>query len=161
MNLLDGLPALDQTATDTESLLMLFALLEYEQPERVVEAGTYQGHFAVAAARMLPETHVLTFDITEHWQMPDMDNLEFVQGDFGEGCPVGFDFAFIDSGPPPYGENPDVRWRHWNIAKDLAAPGALLVCHDTNDLRWTGGPEIAAECMLLTGGRGLGLWRKP
>lgn len=162
--LLAGLPELGRTAheTDIESLQMLWVLLHYERPARIVEAGTYQGHFSVAAARLLPDSHVLTFDVTQHFELPHLPNLEIVRGDFGEGCPEGFDFAFVDSGPVPFrAPDHDLRYRHWRIAQERALPGALLVCHDTNDTRWSGGPAIAAECLCLTGGRGLGLWRKP
>jgi predicted O-methyltransferase YrrM len=162
--LFDGLKPFDSHATDYETLGFLFALLEYVKPRVIVEAGTYRGHFAVGAARVLPDSLVFTSDIKCHETLPEPPNLAAFLGDFEamlDAIDVApFDFAFIDSGPPPGGES-GVRLRHWRIAKERAAPGAILVCHDMNALGWTGGPEIAAEGILMPGGRGITIWRKP
>ncbi|NIW93484.1 MAG: hypothetical protein GWN20_11520, partial [Phycisphaerae bacterium] len=117
--LLAGLEPLDITATDVESLLQLYNLLFYTSPYVIVEAGTYKGHFSVAAARLLPKCHVFTADIDRFCELPDLPNLTFYHGDFAdmmEEFNITHDFAFIDSGPATVEgfKNPNhVRLKHW------------------------------------------------
>lgn len=165
--LLAGLEPLDTVATDKESLNFLFGLLNYIKPKVIVEAGTYKGHFAVGAARLLPDSHIYTADINVHADLPELPNLTFYRGDFVDMLneyQLGFDFAFIDSGPPPnVFEDPDIRTirsQHWEVAKKLAHVYGLLVCHDMVQNSWHGGIEIAGESVRLWGGCGLSLWEK-
>jgi predicted O-methyltransferase YrrM len=167
--LLEGLPPLDTTATDEGSLMFLFALAFYLKPKVVVEAGTYQGHFSVVLARLLPDCHVWTADpYTRMSESSSPSNLHFVQGDFDEmlnARPIlkgRVDFAFIDSGPPMAVEEPEVRWRHWTSCKAFMRSGGVMACHDTNTAsEWPRGMEIASESMRLDGGRGVCLWQAP
>ena len=162
--LLDGLEPLNNIATDQESLNFLFGLLNYIKPKVIVEAGTYKGHFAVGAARMLPESRIYTADIDVHTTLPELPNLTFYQGDFVDMLNeyrLGFDFAFIDSGPPPGGDKTKtIRMTHWEAAKRLCHVRGILACHDMAANNWHGGPEITGESVRLLGGRGISLWEK-
>jgi len=171
INLIAGLPPLDNgTATDVASLIVLCTLVEYLRPTHIVEAGTYKGHFAVGAARVSPASRVDTWDTVDWgWDKALAPNVEFHLGDFDP--PHGFDFAFVDSGPPflrhtgdspllTYDENA-VRIRHWRLACERVAPGGLVICHDTNATDWIGATEIVEQGTPLRGGLGLTLWSKP
>jgi len=158
-----GLPPLDAIATDVQSLSVLFSLVAHTCPSSIIEAGTYQGHFAVGAARLLPETHIHTFDPTDFgWNKSLMPNVTFHQQDF-DYIPEPCDFMFIDSGPPFEREfEHDVRLRHWRFARAHIMPGGIIACHDTNTTDWTGAFTIIKESDIrLRGGRGLTLWQAP
>ena len=165
-----GLPTLDSTATDEASFQFLFGLLQKHRPQSIIEAGTYQGHFAVGAARLLPHTFVITFDPIDHgWTKNLVPNMQFLRHDFNF-IPTAFDFAFIDSGPPfpgsPTPQQPawehDIRWRHWRLACDAVLPGGFVACHDTNATDWQHAKEIRAQCQMhFAGGRGVSVWEKP
>ena len=76
-----------------------------------------------------------------------------------------FDFAFVDSGPGEGPKKPDiketrVRLRHWKAAQERIDVGGIVVCHDMNAHGWDGGDEIMAESLVLSGGRGIAIWRK-
>ena len=161
LTLLNGLPPLDDTATDRKSLAFLFALLSYMRPSVILEAGTYQGHFAVGAGRVLPESRIHTFDPTDYgWNQRLAPNVRFHQQDFNY-IPEPFTFAFIDSGPP-FPDEPEltIRSRHWRFACDNITPGGIVACHDTNATDWCGVSTIFEESHIrLTGGRGLTLWQ--
>lgn len=167
-HLIEGLPLLDTTATDLESLTVLWTLVQYLQPEIVVEAGTYKGHFAIPIARMLAvRGHVYTADPVRV-DLPDLPNLTYVQDDFDvmlaqrPDIKGRVDFAFIDSGPPVPTAEVNVRYRHWTTCKDWLRPGGIMACHDTNTAsQWGRGLDIVGEGHLrLIGGRGLVLWQK-
>lgn len=125
----------------------------------VAEAGTHRGAFAIEAALRFPGLAVHTADVVAR-PMPDLPNLRFWHCDFEEMLTeVGaFDFAFIDSGPCE--EEPSVRIRHWRAAKEWAADGGVVACHDMIHRDWEGAEEIASESLILGGGKGLALWQK-
>jgi hypothetical protein len=116
----------------------------------------------VGAARLLPDSHVHTFDPIDHgWNKGLVPNVTFYQRDF-DTIPAPFDFAFVDSGPPfPDFWDHDVRWRHWQFACEHIQPGGIVACHDTNATDWRHATDIIAQGFRLTGGRGLVIWRKP
>ena len=171
----------DGTAGDQDSLTFLGALIQMAQPRVVLEAGTYRGHFALLAGRLVQRWggYVFTADPIEHnWihliaANALQDTVEFVQDDFvkvGERLTAPADFAFIDSGPPflggPGPTDPGwdhgVRFRHYELAKQWVRPGGLVLVDDVNATDWQGSLRIREEATLLfPGGRGLSLWRKP
>lgn len=156
-----GLPALDTHATDLETFAALFPLLLYLKPKVIVEAGTYDGHFAIGAATLLPDSKVFSADVIQRTMPKELPpNLTLHFGDFEEMLKVhelGFDFGFIDSGGQ--GE-PEVRLRHWRVAQKRVRVGGILVCHDTVARSWEGGEEIVSESVNLPGGRGMCLWER-
>jgi predicted O-methyltransferase YrrM len=166
--LMAGLPELDSTATDWESLTLLYGLALYLRPKVIVEAGTYQGHFAVVVARLLPECAVWTADPQSRLGEGAEPNLHFVRADFDAmladqpDLRGQVDFAFIDSGPPWAAEEPEMRWRHWTSCKAFMRSGGIMACHDTNAATtWPRGTDIARESLRLNGGRGVCLWQAP
>lgn len=162
LSLFEGLEPLDSCATDAASLGILFALIEYMKPRVVVEAGTYRGHFAVGAARILRGSRVFTADIVRHETLPTLPNLVSFRGDFVQMLDAEvqeFDFAFVDSGPPP-GSDPSIRLQHWRAAQARIDVGGIVVCHDTNALDWHGAEEIIESGVRLVGGRGLTIWQR-
>jgi len=160
--MLENLPPLDSIATDPETLEFLQALVIYQHPTLIVEAGTYLGHFAILAARGVPDAIVYTADTCPYeWPQFMEPNIRFYLGDFTEMLPVlapgTVDFAFIDSGPPfkDAWEN-DVRLRHYEAVKPYMKAGGLIVSHDMNATDWSGAETIRAEAGLrLVGGRGI------
>ena len=156
------LPEWDAEGTDQETIYFLASLLNFEQPEVVVEAGTYRGHFAIMAATVLPNSRVFTSDPVD-WGLPQMGNLFYFQTDFEEMLsglkPRSVDFAFIDSGCPP-GQTLDksVRWRHYQAVKPYMAKDGIIAVHDMNATDWYNAGKILADSDLyLQAGRGLTL----
>jgi len=150
---------LDDTATDKETLLVLYHLLNYLRPKVVVEAGTWLGHFSVVASEILPDSKIYTADTFEAGVVGP-PNMQFYHGDFEamlQTISEPIDFAFIDSGPPFVQEwEHDVRWRHYSAVKPYMAKGGLIVSHDMNSRDWNYAEEILAESSLyLPGGRGI------
>jgi hypothetical protein len=161
--MLTDLKPLNDVATDEESLRYLFALLEFVRPRVIVEAGTYRGHFACGAARIVPGAHIHTFDPIDHgWPRTD-PNITYHQRDF-DFVPEPFDFAFVDSGPP-FVEGTEwehtMRWRHWKFACESILPGGIVVCHDTGTTDWQHATDIIAMSGLhLQAGRGLTIYQR-
>ena len=153
---------LDNLATDLETLRFLANLVAYQQPKVTVEAGTYKGHFAVLAGRVVPQSKIHTADTSDYgWQEFKPPNVIFYLQDFSEmlvGLPKqSIDFAFIDSGPPFAQEwENHVRYRHYQDVMPYMAPGGLIVSHDMNSTDWHGAGKIIKQSSLrLTGGRGI------
>lgn len=160
--LLDRTPEMDGSATEVETLNLLFDLLWVFRPRVIIEAGTYQGHFTVGAARLLPESRIYTFDPVLHGKWPDEhENIIFCKHDFNY-IPEPFQFAFIDSGPPFSGPWEDgVRWRHWQLACANIDPMGVVACHDTNHTDWEGRDAIVAQSQIRwTEGQGLAAWQR-
>jgi predicted O-methyltransferase YrrM len=153
---------LDTLSTDLETLRVLGVLVSYQQPNVIVEAGTYKGHFAVMASNVAPQSRIHTADTSDYgWQEFKPPNVTFYLQDFSEmlvGFPKQFiDFAFIDSGPPFVEEWEDhVRYRHYQDVMPYMAPGGLIISHDMNSTDWHGADKIIQQASLrLTGGRGI------
>lgn len=165
--LLADMPPLDQDATDVESLVLLLTVIHHARPATIVEAGTYLGHFAVAAARLMPESQIWTADKIRP-DLPDLPNLHFVEGDFEHDLlrpnftsdTIGF--AYIDSGSRRDNLNYEsaVRRRHWLAARPYICPGGMMAIHDINTTDWHGGLDTIAECAFRShGGSGVGFWQ--
>ena len=153
---------LDNLATDLETLRVLAALVAYQQPKVIAEAGTYQGHFAILASKASPESQVHTADPIDYgWQQDRPPTVIFHLQDFSEmlaGLPKqSINFAFIDSGPPFVEEWENcVRYRHYQDVMPYMAPGGLIVSHDMNSTDWHGADKIIEQSSLrLIGGRGI------
>lgn len=163
------LPELDTEAVDAKSLTLLLALVLHESPKVIVEAGTYQGHFALQAAAAcaaysLPG-RVWTADPVDHGipqriadaglsgrvfynQMSYSDMLGLV--------PAPIDFAFIDA--TEQGGDPTMRLRHLVETMPLMRPGGLVVMDDTKT-DWVGADIGRRMGIPLSGARGLTLIR--
>lgn len=163
------LPPLDTEAVDSKSLTLLLALVLHEAPKVIVEAGTYQGHFALHAAATCKaysiQGMVWTADPVDHGvaqriidaglggrvfynQMSYSDMLAIV--------PAPVDFAFIDASE--MGGDPHIRLRHLVETLPLMRPGGLIVMDDTK-ADWTGADIGRRMGIALSGGRGLALIR--
>ena len=161
-SLFAGLDDLDGHATDPETFALLFEVLTYVRPHVIVEAGTYRGHFAFGAARLLPEARVFSSDIVKAdcGRPATPANLTLFVGDFEAMLATlteAPDFAFVDSGG---GDEEGVRLRHWRAAQAGVRVGGLVACHDTLADGWMGGREIGGQGVRLQGGRGLTLWQR-
>ena len=163
-------PSLDLEATEIETLAFLGEFLRYMQPELIVEAGTWRGHFASLAAQMCPESEIHTADV-KHWDddKPQHPNLHYHICDFEEmlpKLPKSVDFAFIDSGPVDFENIKEhehfIRFRHWRACKKYLSRGGYMACHDMINDDWAGADVIKEESGLyLPAGRGLCIWQKP
>lgn len=170
-------PGLDSTSIDESSLHWLIRLLEFTAPRFVIEAGTYMGHFAIVAAGVLHNQRrggkVWTFDPQDYgsrtWiEQNKLDNVDYVQAGFEE-LPVRYpwlmgmvDLAFVDSGPhgeAPEGFNKAMRFEHYELAKTMVRPHGLVIVDDLMG-EWEHVETIREECVILEGGRGIGLWQK-
>lgn len=156
---------MDDVATDLGSLQFIGQLAEYLNPAIVAEAGTYRGHFGRVLTVACPTAKLWTADPCYYGAKLDPAYI-FHHGDFVEMLEQynleDIDLAFIDSGPPClHSFEADVRLRHWRAVKPRMRQGGLMICHDMNTGDWEGWDEIAGECLLLRGGRGIGLWAAP
>ena len=149
---------------DAATLDFLHELLLYAQPEVIVEAGTYQGSFALIARAACPDAAIFTADVCKYQQHEGIEKVEFFWGDFvdmlKEHTIREIDFAFIDSGPPflVSGEHKDSRLGHYELVKGLMAPGGIIATHDTGRPNWEGANEIIIDSDIqLNFGRGLSL----
>ena len=155
-----NIPPLDEEATELETLTFLMHLLEYVNPQMIVEAGTYKGHFALIASAICPRSWIWTSDI-HNWGFESQRNITYFQEDFEvmlDKCIVPPQFAFIDSGPARgvLVEDKAVRWRHYKAACRVMPKGSLVVVHDMIQCHWDHGEEIKQEASLyLHAGRGM------
>lgn len=158
----------DTCGADLATLEFLAALVNLAQPKVLVEAGSYCGHFALYAAKVMADWggEVWTADplLHDNWTAliasNGLTNLHYVPADFG-AIPFAalgpVDFAFVDSGAPfANGWEDGLRLRHYELAKQVVRPGGLIVTDDTAADDWQGVQRIRAEAALvLPGARGL------
>ncbi len=152
-------------SVDGPTLDLLYELLRFMQPGIIVEAGTFQGSFALIARAACPDAKIYTADIVPYEQHEGIENVTFFWGDSNDMLKrydiQGVDFAFIDSGPPAmlddqWGTN--VREMHYEAAKERMAPGGVIATHDTVSLEWQGAERIVGDASIqLNSGRGLSL----
>lgn len=123
----------------------------------IVEAGTWMGDFAEAAAKACPNAKLLTADPLKVAFLRQ-GNIFFYQGDFSDmltkhivGSPRIVDFAFIDSGPPmPTDAFEDgIRIRHFHAVLPYMRPGGIVAVHDMATRDWQGAQEIADMAGLI------------
>ena len=163
-----GVAAEAGDGTEGETLDFLYSLLRYTQPKVIVEAGTCRGNFVAVAHIACPKAAIYTADIFEHEWICDVRGWAvFFAGDFEEMLKAWFtgveiDFAFIDSGPPPVLEppqlEPGVRLRHYNAVLPYMKQGGIIATHDTGKTDWTGASTIIEGAGInLNCGRGLSL----
>lgn len=163
-------------ATGVDTLHLLSALLILSRPSLIVEAGTFKGHFAIAAASACPSAHIWTADVARHpeWlevaaQFGLASRIHFYEGDFAAMLSEHFqlrsvDFAYIDSGPARgHTVRDDIRWQHYLAAKPYMCRHGIVATHDTNAAaQWRHGEDIVADASLvLCGDLGLALWQAP
>lgn len=164
----DGSIFSEDIATDHASLRFLFGLLTFIRPRVIVEAGTYRGDFTLVAAKLAEAWagEVYTADTIHYSELPDMPNLTYFHGDYGDMLPSvegEIEFAFVDSGPPCLDEfDYGIRKRHYLATKKALKIGGIIAVHDTNKCSdWSYGEEIVEEAgVILRGGCGLTLWQK-
>lgn len=170
-------PGYDTTSVDEPTHKWLINLLTFLQPRFVIEAGTYRGHFAIVAGALLRNQQkggrVWSFDPTDYGVQGylvqnKITNVTLVAGGFEElekqyaYLKGVVDLAFVDSGPDgpaPEGFPADMRWQHYCLAKEYVRPKGLVVVDDLFG-DWAHVEEIKAECWILEGGRGVGVWQK-
>lgn len=169
--------AFDNTSIDEGTLHLLIKWLEFNSPRFVIEAGTYVGHFACVAGGVLTNLQkggrVWTFDPEDFgakaWiEKNGLTNVEYVPTGFEE-LPVRYpwlkgvvDLAFIDSGPDgpaPDGFNKNMRYEHFQLAKEFLRPRGTIIVDDL-DGQWEHVEEVRDQCVVLEGGRGVGIWQK-
>lgn len=146
----------DGIATDAPTVRFLAELCRYLNPQFIVEAGTWLGDFARAAAKACPNAKVMTADPLKVAYLPE-GNIIYVQEDYEKMLERHvlqkgiIDFAFIDSGPPmATGKHEDgIRIRHYRATLPYMRNGGIIACHDLNSADWEGRDEIAADAGLL------------
>jgi predicted O-methyltransferase YrrM len=147
---------------------LLWNLVRLHEPKVIVEAGTYQGHGALACAAALAadslDGHVWTCDINVSTVMDSAKQLgldsyvTFFRGDFPEMLATitpQVDFAYLDAGP----DNDGLRWRHFQAVRPRLAEGALVVCDDVAG-QWLGAADFRALGTYFPKHRGLALWQR-
>jgi len=148
-------------------------------PVTVVEAGTFQGDFALSAAKVMEQLErggkVFTADPVDHGleerakEKGLEDYIVYWKGDFEEmlrqklrGYMV--DFAFIDSGPIQDIMNDrelfikmrGIRYQHYQAVMPYMVSGGLICVDDMIKIDWSGADKILADADIhLKGGRGL------
>lgn len=168
------------TALDIQAMAFCAQLVLTTKPIIVVEAGTFKGTFTNMAQELQQNLgvfgHVYTADPICYGHSLRLNvNVSYLQDDFERLAVVypeivgEVNLALIDSGPPfpgnpepgEEGWDSDIRWRHFNTCKDWMAPGGLILVDDLNARDWNHADEIAEQCgLVLTIGRGLGVWQK-
>lgn len=162
-----------EMGTDPATIDLLAMLINFLEPETVVEAGTYFGHFAMTAAvilQALGRGTVYTADVTDHskefrlserygalWQT----RITFWHGDYAKMIPQipgSIDFAFIDASAVA---EPGMRRRHFEATWPRMAPGGIIAIHDTAN-EWSDAAWFRSQHGLhLRQQRGLTLIQKP
>jgi len=159
------LPPFDGDACDMKTLTMLLAFVIHEAPRVVVEAGTYQGHFAIQTGGILKAYdyagRVWTADPVDHGVAQRIvdaglaGRVYYHQSTFEDlltVVPAPIDLAFIDATEPD--GDPLMRLKHVSAVLPLMRPGGLVVVDDTK-ADWHGVETIRAMGMTLGGARGL------
>lgn len=130
----------DDTASHPANIDLACMFLSFLEPEVVVEAGTYKGHFAFAAAnilRQLGKGKVYTADtinfIDHLWTDASTITpfIHFLHGDFLDllkDVPDPIDFGYIDASTL---ENPHLRWEHATAVFKRLRLGGILMVDDT------------------------------
>lgn len=147
-----------QDASGAQFLNWLNQYMQWATPAVIVEAGTFEGHFALVAAKTSAlygfPCHVWTADVqsfgieakvAEH----ALDNLHVHIGDFAEMLEASIgersvDLAYIDSGKT-YGVDvqDDIRWQHFLAVQPFMKRGGLVVVDDTQrDASWAHKDDI-------------------
>jgi predicted O-methyltransferase YrrM len=138
------LPPLDDEATDLDSLKFLAALMRFEKPKVIVEAGTYRGHGALFMAMGLrsvgTDGHIWTADpidqgVAAYISRNGLDGtITYRNQPFDEmlpDVPTPIDFAFIDASDRRPGGDLLMRLHHLNLVMPKMRRGGLVVVHDT------------------------------
>jgi len=168
------MPFMDGHAADSETLLMLYALVRYVRPALIVEAGTYRGHAACVMGAALRDGkidgEVWSADVVDYGAAKSVeqnglqDFVHIYHGDFGamlEGPLKNrlWRMAFVDSGITVDQSQdttpPDVRSGHVALAKSRLASGGLLIVDDMAG-DWTGVEALRHDAAIyLSQGRGI------
>ncbi len=159
------LPSFDAESCDPRTLTVLLALLIHEEPRVVVEAGSYQGHFAVQAGGILQAYNlsgrVWTADPADHGVADRIvaaglaGRVFYHHTTFEELltlCPAPIDFAFLDA--TERGGAAAMRLTHLTTVLPLMRPGGLICVDDTKG-DWCGVDVIRRAGIPLGGARGL------
>lgn len=126
----------DADSSCPEFLNVLHALIQWEKPKIVVEAGTYKGHFARVVADACPEAKIWTAD-PHDYGFQGTTNIIALRGDFTTMltdfiAPGTVDLAYIDSGPTSEMTTAeDVRWMHFAAVGRYMRKGGLIIVDDT------------------------------
>lgn len=155
--------------SDPRTSLLLWALVRFMRPTVIVEAGTFQGHTALAMADGIladVEGHVWTCDTNPSNVMEYAEKLglagriTFVQKDFEEmlaEIPDQVSLAYLDAGP----DNGGLRWRHFEAVRDKLVPGGIVVVDDVAGV-WPHSDEFRKMASLyFPNPRGVAIWQKP
>jgi hypothetical protein len=176
---------LNDTATDIETLQVLYGLVKYLEPSLIIESGTYMGHFPLFAQTASPGSLIYTADprqyheksLVEMYKENGLDPSMLVEyrGTFAEMLEEYRDrlykkvkLAFVDSGPPFshdgrlfLDENDEtvhsIRWHDYQLAKEYVGYGGIIISHDMNQAGWPGHRDMWDEGIHLNGGRGITL----
>lgn len=159
------LPPFDTESCDAKTLTVLLGLLIHEQPRVIVEAGTYNGHFAIQGGGILKAYNysgrIWTADPVDHGVAQRIADAELLGRVYYHGgpfeelldiCPAPIDFAFIDA--TESGGDPAMRLKHVTAVLPLMRPGGL-VCVDDTASDWTGVEVLRRMGLSLGGARGL------
>jgi predicted O-methyltransferase YrrM len=132
----------DLEASAPANIDLACMLIAFQEPKVVVEAGTFRGHFAFAAANILRQIEsgmVYTADpvdgtselLTQPMAQRLLPYLHVHRGDFLDmlaDVPDPIDFAYIDASSK---ENPHMRWEHARAVHARMRPGGLILVDDT------------------------------
>lgn len=157
--------------SSVEFLEFATRLLLMTRPYSVVEAGTFEGAFAVLAALTMRFQErpgkVWTADVKDFGAAAlaekngVTDLLHLYLGDFAEMLAKhhsheSVDLALIDSGPTFGVETaPDVRWAHFQAVLPYMKRGGLIIVDDTQPgADWAHVSDIRARGVTLLGSRG-------
>jgi predicted O-methyltransferase YrrM len=163
----------DTMASDAAAIDLFCMLCFFVEPKVVVEAGTYQGHLALAVANILRSNGTGTlytadtcddgFSVALSMECMNLirPHIQFHHGDFLEMLkkvedPI--DLAYIDASSK---ENPHMRWEHYRAALKQLRPGGLVLVDDTAG-DWSDAKDFqyVANIQLMQR-RGLTLIQKP
>lgn len=135
-------------ASGSEFLEWLSTYLIWVRPGIVVEAGTFQGHFALVAAKTA-QLHsipmkIWTADVSDFGvaqRITEFELAEYItalQCDFERMLDehigiASVELAYIDSGPTDGVEtSDDIRWKHLQAVMPYMKRGGLIIVDDTH-----------------------------
>lgn len=166
-------PEWDGDASDQRNIALLMALVLFQQPRVIVEAGTYKGHTALHLAGTLRANklpgHIWTADTEDRGQFSAIEAaglsgyVSVWLGGFDGMLPLvpkPIDLAYIDAS---HVDDPYMRLRHISMVYDNLAVGGLIVVDDVNARigDWSGVEAIRNMAHLyLDGARGLAVFQK-
>lgn len=164
----------DLDASHPANIDVACMLVAFTEPEVVVEAGTYQGHFAFATAnimRRIGRGKVYTADIVDRGVEKKLldppgqllaPHIHIHLGDFRElldTVPTPIDMGYIDASDP---NNEHLRYEHASLVYERLRPGGLILVDDTAATDWSDAKFFRWRAGIhLSQHRGLSIIQKP